>query len=659
MLLRHVAGRGLDDARLLAAMRAVPRERFVPVRFQSSAYEDAPLPIAHGQTISQPYIVALMLDAARIGEGDAVLDIGAGSGYAAAVAHEMGARVHAIERIPELAQAARERLRELGYGDIELRTGDGTAGWPEAAPFDAIVAAAGGPAVPRTLLKQLRIGGRLVIPVGDARDRQRLLRVTRLGEDDYREEELGEVRFVPLIGREGWDDAQGGGDASSTDAAAGPPIDDDAVVALIRRAAEMLPEVDSQAFADLFERFALARVVLLGECSHGTSEFYRARDAITRHLVREHGYRIVAIEADWPDAAALDRRVRGRPAPPDAAPPFQRFPQWMWRNREMERFVDWLAAHNAALPQVQRTGLYGLDLYSLHRSIRAVVDYLESVDPDAAALARSRYGCLSPWAHDPAGYGLAVASEGLARCEEPVLQMLQLLLEKQSEYSARDGDDFLDARHNARLIGNAESYYRAMYRGGAEAWNVRDRHMFQTLESLLEAHGEHARAVVWAHNSHIGDARHTDMGRVRGELNLGQLCRQKWGEHAVLIGFGTHAGTVAAADDWDEPMRIMQVRPSLPDSVEHLFHRAGVCDCMVELHAAASNGLHAALAAPRPERFIGVIYRPHSERQSHYASAALSRQFDAYLWYGSTRAVDALPPHGHEAGMPDTYPFGE
>lgn len=671
MVQRHIAARGIRDVLLLNAMRGVPREDFVPEALRDYAYEDSPLPIGHGQTISQPYIVALMLDAAGVMPGDRLLEVGLGSGYAAAVACTLGAKVFAIDRIPELVEAARDRLDRLGCEAVELMTGDGTSGWPEAAPFEIILAAAGGPAVPDALRQQLRIGGRLIIPIGSERNHQNLLRVTRTGEDSWREEDLGAVNFVPLIGRHGWEEEEGSavrgaGPAGRTPEKAreGKGSDTDAdAVALIRRAAEVLPDFDQQAFADLFERFALSKVVLLGECSHGTSEFYRARAAITRHLVREHGYRIVAIEADWPDAASLDRKVRGLPAEADdAPPPFRRFPTWMWRNREMDEFIDWLCEHNRALPPEQRTGIYGLDLYSLRRSIHAVISYLQSVDPDAAEVARARYGCLSPWSQDPAEYGRAMASEGFARCEQPVLEMLGLLLAKRVEYAASDGESFLDAAQNARLISNAESYYRAMYRGGADAWNIRDQHMFETLEALLEAQsessGEDARAVVWAHNSHIGDARHTDMGRLHHELNLGQLCREKWGDQVSLIGFGTHTGTVAAADDWGDPMRIMQVQPSRPDSYEHLFHRADVPRCLVELCESGANGLHAALSPPRLERFIGVIYRPHSERYSHYAKASLSQQFDAYVWFNQTHAVDALAEES-APGIPDTFPFGE
>ena len=429
----------------------------------------------------------------------------------------------------------------------------------------------------------------------------------------------------------------------------------------IRAAAEPLPAFDDDAFGALFDRFADARVVLLGEASHGTSEFYRARDAITRRLVSAHGFNIVAVEADWPDAASIDRYVRDRPAragaEPNQEPAFRRFPTWMWRNLEVEAFVEWLRAHNAGQSPERRAGFFGLDLYSMNKSIRVVVDYLERVDPEAAMVARKRYGCLTPWAKQPAAYGKLALTSGFALCEQAVLEALRELLERHLEYAGGDGAEFLDAAHNARLVRNAEAYYRAMYLGSAESWNLRDTHMFETLDLLLATGGDDARAVVWAHNSHIGDARHTEMGTARGELNIGQLCRQRFGDEAVLVGFGTHAGTVAAASDWDAPMEVKQVRPSLPESYERLCHDAGIGRALLDLREGVHPALREALLPARLERFIGVIYLPETERWSHYADASLPQQFDAWVWFDRTSAVTALPTKVRE-GVPDTYPFG-
>jgi protein-L-isoaspartate(D-aspartate) O-methyltransferase len=649
MVERQIAARGVADARVLDAMRRIPREQFVSAAMRDRAYDDSPLPIDEGQTISQPYIVALMIAAAAVRPGDRVLEIGAGSGYAAAVLGAIAGRVHAIERHPTLAAQARERLDRLGYGDnIDIRAGDGSGGWPEAAPFDAILAAAGGPEVPDVLLRQLAIGGRLVMPVGANPQAQRLLKVTRRGEHEFDRQDLGAVRFVPLIGAHGWTD-----DAGSQPARPRAPT----LPECLRAAFEPLPDPADPAFAAAFDRVADARVVLLGEASHGTSEFYRARAAITRRLVEHHGFRIVALEADWPDAATLDRHVRGLGPRDGAAAAFRRFPTWMWRNTDVQDFLAWLRAYNATQPGPAQVRVHGLDIYSLSASMRAVVDYLEGVDPAAARVARERYGCLAPWSDDPAGYGRHAFHAGYARCEAPVLTMLRELLARELRYAEDDPDAFLDAAQNARLVASAEEYYRTMYQGAAASWNLRDTHMFETLEHLLAAHGPDARAVVWAHNSHIGDARHTAMGRDRGELNLGQLCRQRHGAQARLVGFGTHTGTVAAAHDWDEPMQVMAVRPSLPESIERAAHDSGTARGLLDLRAPRDAARHEALLAPRLQRYIGVVYRPETERWSHYAESELARQYDAWAWFDHTAAVTPLPG-ATDRGADDTWPFG-
>ena len=291
-------------------------------------------------------------------------------------------------------------------------------------------------------------------------------------------------------------------------------------------------------------------------------------------------------------------------------------------------------------------------------SIAAVLEYLDKIDPEAAAIARERYGCLTPWQKDPATYGRAVLSAGYRKCEQAVIEQCRALLAKRLEYANEDKDSFLDAAQNARLIASAERYYRIMYYGGAESWNLRDTHMFETLEHLLDARGPESKAVVWAHNSHIGDARFTEMGAVRGELNIGQLCRERFGDQAALIGFGTHAGTVSAASDWDGDMQVMRVRPSHTDSIERLAHDAGVPCFLLDLSSDRHGALRRRLIEPRLQRFIGVIYRPDTELMSHYSDASLPQQFDAYVWFDQTRAVTPLGIEHARAEVPDTYPFG-
>ncbi|MFC5437653.1 protein-L-isoaspartate(D-aspartate) O-methyltransferase [Rhodanobacter umsongensis] len=655
MLQRQLVDRGIHDQAVLEAMRHVPRHAFVGEAMRALAYDDTALPIEAGQTISQPYIVALTLQAAEIQPNDSVLEIGTGSGYVAAVLARMARRVDSIERVPSLAESARQRLQQLGVSRVEVHTADGTLGWPPGAPFDVIVAAASGPQVPPAWRQQLAIGGRLVMPIGDRAGGQRLYKLTRLDDTRYEEEDLGAVMFVPLIGKQGW--AEDGSQPARPAAPKTVPRRGSLAEA-IRRAAEPLPDPASSQFGALFDRYADRRVVLLGEASHGTAEFYQARAAITRRLIERHGFTIVAVEADWPDAASIDRYVRQRPAPPPAEPPFQRFPTWMWRNTDVQAFTQWLRAHNDAQPVQRRAGFYGLDMYSLSSSVAAVLGYLDRVDPTAAEVARERYACLTPWQKDPAVYGRTAQTQRHGACEEDVVAQLRDLLRKRLDYAREDGVLFLDAAQNARLVTTAERYYRTLYQSSVQSWNLRDTHMFETLNHVLDAHGPASRAVVWAHNSHVGNAAATEMGQARNELNIGQLCREKFGRAAALIGFGTHHGTVAAAHDWDGPMEVMQVRPAREDSYEYPMHQAGEPRFLLDLRPGIHDALRERLAPPRLERFIGVIYRPQTELQSHYSSASLPDQFDAYAWFDDTRAVTPLAVKKRREGVPDTYPFG-
>ncbi len=426
---------------------------------------------------------------------------------------------------------------------------------------------------------------------------------------------------------------------------------------IVHEAAETLPDPNDPDFGAAFDRYGTARVVLLGEASHGTSEFYRARAAITRRLIEKHGFNIVAVEADWPDAAVLDRRARGLAQGRRNASAFSRFPTWMWRNRDVDDFIAWLCDHNSVLPMDERVRLQGLDIYSMFNSIAEVLAYLDAHDPTAAMAARRLYGCLAPWANEPAAYGRAALTRGHALCEEAVTRVLVDLLTRELSLARRDGDRLFDAVQNARVVAGAELYYRVMYFGSAESWNLRDTHMFETLKQVMDHVGPSARAVVWAHNSHIGDARVTDMGVNRGELNIGQLCREEWGNDAALIGFGTHAGTVACASDWDGPMEIKAVRPSRADSHEAVFHAAGGERFLLDLRPGVNDALRATLSEPRLERYIGVIYRPETERWSHYSNAVLSDQYDGYVWFDRTQAVVPLPAEP-VPGARDTYPFG-
>ncbi|WP_245895058.1 erythromycin esterase family protein [Devosia submarina] len=425
------------------------------------------------------------------------------------------------------------------------------------------------------------------------------------------------------------------------------------LVAMLREVALSLASPDdADEFSAPFARFGDARVVLLGEASHGTSEFYRARAAITRRLIEDHGFNIVAVEADWPDASRVDRYVRHRPGGQYDEHVFARFPTWMWRNRQFARFVEWLRYRNDALPVERQVEFRGLDVYSLRNSIAEVLNYLAKADPEAAALARRRYGCLSPFQVEPQWYGRAVLMGERDPCEDAVATQLEELLQRRLDKA--DDEDLFDATRNAKVVQAAEQYYRLMFRGSTQSWNMRDTHMFETLQSVLDARGPQAKIVVWAHNSHIGDASATEMGW-EGQHNIGQLCKQAYGDACVTIGFGTDHGTVAAADDWDEPVQFKTILPSRQGSFESLFHQAGQSPSLTHLHA--SPKLRQALSEPRLERAIGVVYRPDTELQSHYFKARLLDQFDAYVWFDQTTAVTPLPtdpPHG----TPETFPFG-
>lgn len=653
---RQIEARGVRDPLVLKAMRAVAREAFVPKSLRDEAYDDTPLPIGEGQTISQPYIVAYMLEALALRGGEKVLEIGAGSGYAAAVLSQIAREVFTIERIGQLAKMAAENLAEAGCDNVHVRHADGTEGWADEAPFDAILVSAGAPSLPKSLMNQLKVGGHMVVPVGSDPRSQELIRVTRVAEAEFDREDIADVRFVPLIGKEGWESEDNDWKTRSPRIVQTRPSVSLSLPSLIGREADLFEKIDEADLAPILDRIGDARVVLIGESTHGTSEFYRMRARITQRLIEEKQFSIVAAEADWPDAARIDHYVRHKEVPPSEWTAFARFPTWMWRNEETRSFVDWLHRYNAALEPAKRTAFYGLDLYSLYSSIRAVVDYLETVDTELADVARQRYGCLTPWEADPAAYGRAALRGSYQQCEPAVTHMLVELLRKRADYIPRDGERYFDAAQNARLIADAERYYRIMYYGSRASWNLRDTHMFDTLQAVLDHHGLGSRAVIWAHNSHIGDASATEMGR-RGEHNIGQLCRAHFGGACYAIGFGTNDGTVAAAAGWDEPMQVMSVRPAHAQSYERVFHLTEAPGLALPLRTPENIAVREKLMAPRLERAIGVVYRPESELASHYFEAVLPRQFDEYIWIDRTSAVTPFSVEELE-GVPDTYPFG-
>jgi erythromycin esterase-like protein len=422
---------------------------------------------------------------------------------------------------------------------------------------------------------------------------------------------------------------------------------------------------DSNDYGKLLKLIGDARFVLLGEATHGTHEFYSERAAITKRLIAEKDFSIVAIEADWPDSSRVHRYVRGATADANAAEAlsgFRRFPTWMWRNTVVVELVEWLRDLNKHIePRRAPVGFYGMDLYSLHASVEAVLKYLDKVDPDAAKRARLRYSCFDHFSRKPQEYGYATTIGAMESCEDAVVEQLVELQQKATEFLSRDGDvaaeEFFFAEQNARLVKDAELYYRSMFRGRASSWNLRDRHMVETVENLVAYldGSRQPKAIVWAHNSHLGDARSTEMSHY-GEVNVGQLVRERFSNDAVLIGFTTHHGSVTAASDWGAPAERKNVRPALRGSYEDLFHETGLSRFWIDLRGAGQIGV---LQQRRIERAIGVIYRPETERLSHYFHARLPEQFDAIIHIDETRAVEPLERTSiwDTGELPETYPF--
>jgi erythromycin esterase-like protein len=420
------------------------------------------------------------------------------------------------------------------------------------------------------------------------------------------------------------------------------------------------------AYDRLIELAGEAQFVLIGEASHGTHDFYATRAELTRRLIEEKDFRVVALEADWPDTLRVHRYVTGRAPERDAAEAlgdFRRFPAWMWRNTVMVEFVNWLRNWNLHSDRKGTgAGIFGMDLYSLHTSMESVLGYLDKVDPESARRARRRYSCFELFGEDPQAYGYATTRGHSEPCEDEVVAQLTELRRKYGEFMSRDGqvakDEFFYAEQNARLVTNAERYYRSMFRGREESWNLRDQHMTETLAALISHFdGGRGKVVVWAHNSHLGDARATEM-RARGECNVGQLTRERFGERVFGIGFSTYSGTVTAARDWGNPAECRRVRPGLAGSYEKFFHETEVPRFWLNLRE--GNAATEILRERRLQRAIGVIYRPETERESHYFEACLPEQFDAVIHLDETRSLEPLERNSEwvRGELPETYPEG-
>lgn len=446
-------------------------------------------------------------------------------------------------------------------------------------------------------------------------------------------------------------------------------MNDELIIEAINKAAIPFESVDAN-MEQIIKLVGDKRIVLIGDGSHGTHEFYELRAKITQRLIEEKGFNAVAIEGDWPDAYKVHRYLHGASdvlSASDALGGFKRFPAWMWRNTEVASFINWARKHNDGIELEERKiGFYGLDLYSLHASMDAVIEYLDKVDPKASQDARARYSCFEPSARNPEAYGYSAAINLESSCEEEAKEQLMELQRKAFEYVKKDTitgkDEYFYAEQNARLVRDSEAYYRSLFIGDQSSWNARDMHMAETL-IYLERHltgqlGEASKIIVWAHNSHVGDACATEMGKRRGEVNIGQLAREHFKNESFLLGFSTYEGTVTAASHWGSYTERKNVRQALSESYEALFHEVKHKNFLLSFDLATEA--KRLLSKPRLERFIGVIYRPETERASHYYYADITNQFDALIFLNKTKALAALEINSEwEKGeLPETYPSG-
>ncbi|MCX7569235.1 erythromycin esterase family protein [Tumebacillus sp. DT12] len=392
----------------------------------------------------------------------------------------------------------------------------------------------------------------------------------------------------------------------------------------------------------LIDAIGEARYVLLGEASHGTSEFYTLRTEISKRLIERKGFHFLAVEGDWPSCYRLNRYVKRYEGADDNAAAamgdFTRWPTWMWANREVIALADWMREHNAGRAAAERVGFYGIDVYSLWESMEAIIEYLEQTGAPELEQAKAAFSCFEPFARSEQTYGISAAflSES---CENEVVKLLRDLQQKRGERrhaDYQDGEESLSAELNALAAVNAERYYRSMVRGGPDSWNVRDRHMVEALNRLMKFHGSRAKTIIWEHNTHIGDARATDMAG-EGMVNVGQLLREAYGDEVYAVGFGTHRGTVIAGREWGAPLQVMNVPRAEPGSWEDLLHRAGGYDKLLLLGSG-----HPLFQATLGHRAIGVVYHPEYERRGNYVPTRVAERYDAFLYVEESKALDPI-----------------
>ena len=637
-IIPHLQDEGITNPLLIKAFQDLPEAFFLLKEYHPYFYHEAEIEYKLETVEPRVIVIAKMLNQLKIEEGDNILLIGVDSVYILAALSKIYKEVYMVETYEKYFEWSKKVLKDIGIKNVFIKIDDQKMGWKDKAPFDAILIASEFEEVPNGLKEQLKKGGKLLIPIGPDWAHSIFEIIQRISETDYKVEKLRDNFYVPnpkILPEIGIKDF--------------PEKD---IVDHVKTKAKAFMGINDYPIDGLIDRIGDARVVLLGEASHGTSEFYMMRQEITKALIEKKGFNFVSAEADWSDAEQIDGYVRHKQSHIDWMP-FNRFPQWMWKNKEVLDFVEWLKTYN--LKHKNEVGFYGLDLYGLKNSINLVIDYLEKIDVQLANLAKTRYGCIAPYLSDPALYGKMVLSKQLVSCEDDILKMLVDLLKNKTRLN--HSPEYFYAYQNANVVVDAEHYYKAMYYGSAESWNLRDFHMFHTLKSLLSYFGPDTKAIVWAHNSHIGNALATEMYS-RGEINIGHLCKEHFRNKSYHIGFGTYIGTVAAAHNWGDKMEIMKVNGALPNSYENLFHKTGINSFALPLREKDSGKkLRKLLNTPKLERAIGVMYRPKTERMSHYFHAVLPSQFDDYIWFNTSQAVTPITVTGTHSKLLQSHPF--
>ncbi|WP_272022986.1 erythromycin esterase family protein [Olleya namhaensis] len=632
--------KGISNKLLLEAFQDIPEAFFLSETLHPYFYEDVRIEKSLEKTEPRVIVVARMLEQLKIKEEDKILITGVDSIYILVVLSKIYKNVYNIETNETYANWATEVLKAVEINNVHIKTDNPEIGWKEEGPFNAILIASAFKEIPNTIKKQLAIGAKLIAPVGPDWAHVLLEVTKRVSENDYVSKALRDNYYIPnpkilpKISKETYTETE--------------IIDEIGINSIPFKTIKKFP------MDGLLDRIGNAKVVLLGEASHGTSEFYLTRQEITKALIEKKGFNFVCAEADWSDAEQINNYVKNEYTAQNWLP-FARFPEWMWKNKEVLDFVEWLKKYNAK--RNNTIGFYGLDLYGLENSIDLVINYLQKIDPELAKIAKNRYACITPYMSNPTVYGKLVTTNTLESCEKDVIDMLFDLLKNKNKLNHTK--EYFYAYQNATVVVDAERYYKAMYYGSAESWNLRDFHMFYTLKSLLSFFGKDSKTIVWAHNSHIGNALATEM-YARGEINIGHLCKEHFGSKSYHIGFGTNTGTVAASKNWGEKMNKMPIKDAVDNSYENLCNKTNVSNFTLPLREEhTEKKLRDFLSVPRLQRAIGVVYKPETELRSHYYKSILPYQFDEYIWFNKTKAITPLETKTSITKLIDIHPFGK